>query len=49
MRSIGGVVVAVVLGGVLGVAAVFAAGAALNPDRAAAQSETVATVNYGER
>ena len=47
MRSFGGVVVAVVLGAVLGVAAVFAAGAALNPDRAAAQSETVATVNYG--
>ena len=49
MKSIAGVVVAVAVGAVLGVAAVFAAGAALNPDQAAAQSETVATVTYGER
>jgi hypothetical protein len=49
MKSFAGVVVALALGAVLGAAAVFAAGAALNPDQAAAQSETVATVTYGQR
>jgi hypothetical protein len=48
MRSIAGVVIALALGAVLGVAAVFGIAQVVNPDGAAAQAEPAA-VTYGER
>jgi hypothetical protein len=48
MRSFVGVLVALVAGAVVGLAGTLAAGAVLNQDAAAAQSE-VAPVTYGQR
>ena len=48
MRSVAGVVIALVLGAVLGVAAVFGVASMVNPDAAAAQAEPAA-VSYGQR
>jgi hypothetical protein len=48
MRSIAGVVIALVLGALLGVSAVFGVAAVVNPDATAAQAEP-AVVTYGQR
>jgi hypothetical protein len=48
MRSFRGVAIALVLGAVLAVAAVFGAAAALDQD-AAAEAATPAAVDYGQR
>ena len=48
MRSFVGVLVALVVGAVVGLAGTLAAGAALNQDAAAQQSQ-VAPVTYGQR
>ena len=48
MRSIAGVAIALALGALLGVSAVFGVAAVVNPDVTAAQAEP-ATVTYGQR